>query len=238
MSRIGIDVGGTFTDLVAVDAGGLTTLAKVPSTPADPSIGVLNGLAALGERLGLDRGALLRQTDRIVHGTTVATNALLEHKGARLGLVTTEGHRDVVEMREGLKDDRYNLRMPPPAQLVPRHLRLGVRERVRADGRIELPLDPASLDAAIAELGEAKVEAVAVCYLHAYRDARHEKATRDALTSALPDVYVSLSSEVLPQIKEFERVSTTIVNAYVGPVLSRYLARLEGRLAEAGYRGP
>src|SRR5207244_11752510 len=114
--------------------------------------------------LGLDRAALLEQTDRIVHGTTVATNALLERKGARLGLLTTEGHRDVIEMREGLKDDRYNLRMPPPEQLVPRHLRLGVGARLRADGRIEVPLDPASLDAAIAELQRVRVEALAVCY--------------------------------------------------------------------------
>src|SRR5438067_8201257 len=181
MYRIGIDVGGTFTDLVAVDEGGLTTLAKVPSTPEDPSLGVLDGLTALAERLGLDRAALLGQTDRIVHGTTVATNALLEHKGAQLGLLTTEGHRDVIEMREGLKDDRYNLRMPPPEQLVPRHLRLGVRERMRPDGRIEAPLDPASLDAAIAVLQRAGVEAVAVCYLHAWRDARHEEATRAVL---------------------------------------------------------
>ena len=238
MYRIGIDVGGTFTDLVAVDAAGLTTLAKVPSTPEDPSLGVLDGLTALAEGLGLDRAALLGQTDRVVHGTTVATNALLEHKGARLGLLTTEGHRDVVEMREGLKDDRYNLRMPPPEQLVPRHLRLGVRERTRADGRIEIPLDPASLDAAIEALRHAQVEAVAVCYLHAWRDPSHERATRDAVARALSGIYVSLSTDVLPQIKEFERVSTTIVNAYVGPVLSRYLARLEGRLAEAGYRGP
>src|SRR5690348_2366045 len=146
MYRIGIDVGGTFTDLVAVDAGGLTTLAKVPSSPEDPSLGVLDGLAALAERLGLDRIALLQQTDRIVHGTTVATNALLEHKGARLGLLTTEGHRDVVEMREGLKDDRYNLRMKPPEPLVPRARRLGVVERIRADGRVEAPLDRRSLD--------------------------------------------------------------------------------------------
>src|ERR1041384_5853143 len=155
MYRIGVDVGGTFTDLVAVDAGGLTTLAKVPSTPEDPSLGVLDGLTALAHRLGLDRGQ---------------PNALLEHKGARLGLLTTEGHRDVVEMREGLKDDRYNLRMPPPEQLVPRHLRLPVRERIRADGRIETPLDPASLEAAVAVLQGERVEAVAVCYLHAWCD--------------------------------------------------------------------
>src|SRR5437763_6297902 len=181
MYRIGVDVGGTFTDLVAIDEGGLTTLAKVPSTPDDPSLGVLDGLTALAERLSLDRVALLGQTDRIVHGTTVATNALLEHKGARLGLLTTEGHRDVVEMREGLKDDRYNLRMPPPEQLVPRQLRLGVRERIRADGRVETPLDPASLDAAIAVLQRERVESVAVCYLHAWCDPVHEKATAAAL---------------------------------------------------------
>jgi N-methylhydantoinase A len=236
--RIGIDVGGTFTDLVAIDDGGHSTLAKVPSTPDDPSLGVLDGLAALAARLGCDPAALLANTERIVHGTTVATNALLELKGARLGLLTTEGHRDVIEMREGLKDDRYNLRLPSPEQLVPRHLRLGVRERLRADGRVETPLDPASLEAAIAVLREARVEAVAVCYFHAWRDPAHERATAAALARALPDAYVSLSSEVLPQIKEFERVSTTIVNAYVGPILSRYLARLEARLREAGYCGP
>ncbi len=238
MYRIGIDVGGTFTDLVAIDAGGATMLAKVPSTPEDPSLGVLDGLALLAGRLGLERGALLGETERIVHGTTVATNALLERKGARTGLLTTEGHRDVIEMREGLKDDRYNLRMPPPEQLVPRHLRLGVRERMRADGRVETPLDAASLDDAIAALREERVEAVAVSYLHAWRDPRHEQATREALHRALRGAYVSLSSEVLPQIKEFERVSTTIINAYVGPVLSRYLTRLEERLGAAGYRGP
>ncbi|HEX3536996.1 MAG TPA: hydantoinase/oxoprolinase family protein [Stellaceae bacterium] len=236
--RIGIDVGGTFTDLVAIDEAGGTALAKVPSTPEDPSLGVLDGLAELADRLGLRRAALLAETERIVHGTTVATNALLERKGAKLGLLTTEGHRDVIEMREGLKDDRYNLRMPPPEQLVPRPLRLGVRERIRADGRIETPLDPESLEDAIAILRTAQVEAVAVCYLHAWRDPRHEKATAAALARALPGTYVSLSSEVLPQIKEFERVSTTVVNAYVGPVLSRYLARLASRLVETGYRGP
>src|SRR5580704_14490097 len=181
MFRIGIDVGGTFTDLVAIDAEGGATLAKVPSTPDDPSLGVLDGLAALAARLGTDRATLLGATERIVHGTTVATNALLEHKGARTGLLTTEGHRDVIEMREGLKEDRYNLRLPPPEQLVPRHLRLGVRERMRPDGTIETPLDRASLATAIAALKRAGVEAVAVCYLHAYRDARHERETAAAL---------------------------------------------------------
>src|SRR5213078_864211 len=131
-------------------------------------------------------------TGRIVHGTTVATNALLERKGARTGLLTTAGHRDVIEMREGLKDERYNLRLPPPEQLVPRRLRLGVRERVRADGPVEIPLDPASLDAAIAVLRREQIEAVAVCYLHAWRDPRHEEATREALQRALPDAYISL----------------------------------------------
>src|SRR5437764_12608021 len=147
--RIGIDVGGTFTDLVAIDEGGGTTLSKVPSTPEDPSLGVLDGLDALARRLRLERTALLAQTDRIVHGTTVATNALLERKGARVGLLTTEGHRDVIEMREGLKDDRYNVRMPPPVPLVPRARRLGVRERVAADGRVPVRLARADIGRAL-----------------------------------------------------------------------------------------
>src|SRR5215469_9491013 len=149
MYRIGIDVGGTFTDLVAVDASGRSTLAKVASTPRDPSIGVMAGLERLAEVLGHSQRALFDQTEWIVHGTTVATNALLEHKGAKLGLLTTEGHRDVIEMREGLKDDRYNLRMPAPEPLAPRERRLGVKERMRPDGRVETPLDAKSLDRAI-----------------------------------------------------------------------------------------
>src|SRR6201998_2162623 len=152
MYRIGVDVGGTFTDLVGVDDFGKATLAKVPSTPDDPSIAVLDGLELLAEMLGTELAGLLTEAERVVHGTTVATNALLEHGGARVGLVTTEGHRDVIEMREGIKDDRYNLRLPPPEQLVPRKLRLGVRERLRADGRVETPLDPVSLERAIEAL--------------------------------------------------------------------------------------
>jgi N-methylhydantoinase A len=172
-----------------------------------------------------------------VHGTTVATNALLERKGAKVGLLTTEGHRDVIEMREGLKDDRYNLRMPPPVPLVPRARRLGVRERLRFDGTVAVPLGARSLGASIAALAKARVEAVAVCFLHSYRNSRHETEAGRALARRLPRVYVSLSSRVLPQIKEYERVWTTVVNAYVGPALATYLARLAARLTSHGYRG-
>jgi N-methylhydantoinase A len=236
--RIGIDVGGTFTDLVAVDRQGNVTLAKAASTPADQSLGVMEGLNRLAEALGMERGIMLGQTERIVHGTTVATNALLERKGAKVGLLTTEGHRDVLEMREGLKDDRYDLRQPPPEPLVPRELRFGVRERLRADGRIEIPLDQRSLDDAIDALRKARVESVAVCYLHGWRDGRHERLTGEALSVAMPEAHVSLSCEVLPQIKEYERVCTTVVNAYVGPALAGYLGRLETRLRAAGFAGP
>ncbi len=237
MIRIGIDVGGTFTDLVAVDEAGRGALAKAASTPADPSVGVIDGLELLARELGRDLPTLLADTSLVVHGTTVATNALLERKGATVGMLTTAGHRDIIEMREGLKDDRYNLRMPPPVPLVPRARRLGVRERVRFDGKIATPIDRRSLASALATLAKERVDAVAVCYLHSYRDARHEQATRDAVRQALPGAYVSLSSEVLPQIKEYERFGTTVVNAYVGPALARYLERLGERLSTAGYSG-
>src|SRR5882724_9206146 len=149
MLTIGIDVGGTFTDLVAIDAAGRTVFAKSLSTPQDQSIGVMAGLDELARRLDLSRAGMLAQTQRLVHGTTVATNALLERKGAKVALLTTEGHRDVLEMREGLKPDRYDLRSPPPEPLVPRERRLGVRERLKADGSAAIPLDARSLDDAI-----------------------------------------------------------------------------------------
>ena len=238
MYVIGIDIGGTFTDLVAVDDEGAVTFVKTASTPEDQSVGVIAGLEMMAERLDLGFADLLAKTGRIVHGMTVATNALLERKGAKVALLTTEGHRDVLEMREGLKPERYNLRLARPEPLVPRHLRLGVRERLRADGGIEVPLDPSSLREALDICKRERVDAVAVCYLHAYRDAGHEHATRDAIAAELPGAYVSLSSDVLPQIKEYERVSTTVVNAYVGPLIRTYLSHLEARLRETGYDGP
>jgi len=236
--RIGVDVGGTFTDVVAIASDGTETLAKAASTPADQSEGVIAGLANLAEALRLPLAELLQRTERIVHGTTVATNALLERRGARVAMLTTEGHRDVIEMREGLKPERYDLRLPVPEPLVPRSLRIPVRERLRADGRVEVPLDHASLDAAIGRARAAGADSVAICFLHAWRDPAHEHAAAKAVAAALPGVFVTCSADVLPQIKEFERFSTTAVNAYVGPVVSGYLARLAGRLETAGYHGP
>jgi N-methylhydantoinase A len=235
--RIGIDVGGTFTDIVAVSDTGTVTFAKAASTPNDPSIGVMNAVERLADELGINSETLLSKTESIVHGTTVATNALLERKGAKTGLLTTLGHRDVLEMREGLKDDRYNMRLPAPAPLVPRFLRLGVRERIKPDGRIHTELDNTSLDEAINKLREEKVTSVAVCYLHAYKEPKHEQETKKILEAKLPGVSVSISSEVFPEIKEYERVSTTIVNAYVRPIVENYLNRLEERLKNAGYKG-
>lgn len=234
MFTIGIDVGGTYTDLVAIDRDGKTVFAKSPSTPQDQSIGVMTGLEELARRVGLSRQEMLGKTGRLVHGTTVATNALLERKGAKVALLTTEGHRDVIEMREGLKGDRYNLRSVPPEPLVPRELRFGVRERIKPDGEVLIPLDPGSLGEAIASIRASGATSVAVCFLHAYRNPAHEVAAVERLKRELPDLNVSRSSDVLPQIKEYERVSTTIVNAYVEPAVRRYLTNLEARLKEAG----
>ena len=236
--RIGIDVGGTFTDVVAVDEAGRITHAKSTSTPADQSVGVMEGLTLLTEALGITLAAMLERTDRMVHGTTVATNALLERRGARVGLLTTEGHIDILEMREGLKDDRYNLRVAPPEPLVPRDRRLGVQERIRPDGRVEATLSNASVSAGIQELKRQSVDSVAICYLHSYRDPTHERMTGEAVRAAMPGAYVSLSSDVLPEIKEYERTCTTVMNAYVGPALELYLERLAIRLREAGFQGP
>jgi N-methylhydantoinase A len=234
---IGIDVGGTFTDIVVTSPDGATTIAKAATTPGDQSDGVLDGIARAAAALHLSSAALLAQAGRIVHGTTVATNALLEGKAARVGMLTTEGHRDIIEMREGLKPERYNMRMVPPAPLVPRRLRLGVRERLRPDGATEVPLDRASLNAALDRLTGENVPAVAICFLHAWQNPAHEQAAAAAARQRLQHAYITTSAEVVPQIKEFERFSTTVANAAVGPVIEAYLRRLQTRLAEAGFSG-
>ncbi|MDE2517064.1 MAG: hydantoinase/oxoprolinase family protein [Rhodospirillales bacterium] len=237
---LGIDVGGTFTDVVLASEDGRIVTAKAASTPADQSDGVLAGIAAAAARIGLSPTALLGAATRIVHGTTVATNALLEGRTAPLAMLTTAGHRDVIEMREGLKPERYHLRMSPPAPLVARHRRIAVAERMGADGRARIPLGEAAIAEALEAIARARAEgvrAVAVCFLHAWANPAHEAATAGALRAHFPDLYVCASAEVLGQIKEFERFSTTIANAAVGPVIGAYLGRLSARLTEAGFAG-
>lgn len=231
MDRIGIDVGGTFTDFAVSRDGEPPRYFKTPSTPSDPTIGVLTGLREVAGSYGIALEELLGSTELVLHGTTVATNALVERKGARVGLLTTEGFRDLLEMREGLKEDRYNLRMTPVEPLVPRYLRFGVPERTRWDGSVATPVDEAALVQILEQLAEKKVDALAVCYLFSFQNPEHELRTEQAIKKRFPGIYTSLSHQILPQIKEYDRLSTTVVNSYVGPVLGEYLVRLKEALA-------
>ncbi len=229
--RVGVDVGGTFTDLAAVnDADGAVRLEKVPTTPADESIGVAAGLSALFARQGVSPAAVTY----LGHGTTVCINAVLERKGARTGLVTTQGMRDLLELRRQIRDDLYDLQADKPEPLVLRDLRREVPERTRADGRIETTLDLDATRVAIAGLVADGVDALAVCFLHSYVNPTHERAVAELVRREFPELYLSISSDVLPEFREFERLSTTVMNAYVGPVMARYLGRFEERVAALG----
>ncbi|MGI8595483.1 MAG: hydantoinase/oxoprolinase family protein [Solirubrobacteraceae bacterium] len=226
--RLGVDVGGTFTDLVALVDGEVLT-AKVPSTPRDQSEGVMASVHAAGLE-GDDVAAF-------AHGMTVATNALLERRGARTALVTTEGFRDVIEIGRQNRPSLYDLAQARPAPLVPRELRFTVSERMDPEGELE-PLAEASVRAAVDAIREAEVEAVAVCLLFAFLHPEHELAVGEALRSALPGVRVSLSSEVLPELREYERFATTVADAYLSPALAAYLSRLAERTREARIPSP
>ena len=231
MYKIGIDVGGTFTDFVVAKDGEAPRYFKTSSTPRDPSEGVNVGLEEVASGYGQTLEELLGETELIIHGTTVATNTLVERKGAKVGLLTTQGFRDVLEMREGYKEDRYNLRMTPVAPLVPRHLRMGVPERVRWNGAVHTELDEGALDEALDYLESEGVEALAVCFLFSYLNPDHERRVGEKIEARFPGTYTSLSHQVLPQIREFDRVSTTVINSYVGPVFGDYLMRLKKRFA-------
>jgi N-methylhydantoinase A len=222
--RIGVDIGGTFTDVALVDdASGRIGVAKVPTTPADLADGVLAALGAAMER----HGVAPADVGLLSHATTVVTNAILEERGARAALVTTRGFRDVLELRRSARADLYDLFQDGPSILIPRRRRFEITERVGADGAIVTPLAEDEIDDLIAELRAARVEAVAVSLLFSFLNPRHERRLGERLRAALPDVPVYLSCEILPEIKEFERTSTTAVCAYVGPILASYLKRLE-----------
>lgn len=227
--RLGVDVGGTFTDVVAVAPDGRVRITKVPSTPRDQSDGVLAGWAALG--------ASAQDVAAFAHGTTVATNALLERRGGRTALITTEGFRDLLEIGRQDRPSLYDLTRARPTPLVPRDLRFVVRERM-GPGGVVVPLDAASLAAAVDAVAAADVDAVAVCLLFGFLHPEHEQRVGDALRARLPGVAVSLSHEVLPEFREYERTSTTVADAYLRPRMAAYLEHLLARAQAAGLPAP
>lgn len=235
--RIGIDVGGTFTDLVLVARDGTLTLDKHPTTPHDQSEGVLGGIRQLAEKNGLDLETFLARTDTIVHGTTTADNTMIEMSGSVTGLVTSEGHRDEIEIRRGYKEDIWDPAFPPPKPICPRRQRYGVPERLDHHGDVVVALDEDAVRAALRRMKKQGVESLAVVFLFAFVNSTHEKRVREIAAEELPGVMVSLSHEVMPAAPEFERTSTTLVNAYVGPKIERYLSRLDARLRDTGFAG-
>jgi N-methylhydantoinase A len=228
-ARLGVDIGGTFTDLVVVDeTTGAARVGKVLTTAKDPAHGVEQGIATLLEDSRIGAPAVRA----VVHGTTLATNALIERKGARTALLTTEGFRDALEIRHEGRYDMYDLFIDPPAPLVPRRLRREVAERLLADGTVLRPLDQEGARRVIAALAADGVEAVAICLLHAYVNPVHERRLAELVHELAPEMAVACASEVVPEIREYERASTTTANVYVAPLMARYLEDLERRLAE------
>ncbi len=232
--RIGVDVGGTFTDMVLRDAAGAVRIFKSPSVPADPSEGVLGVLRLAAQQLDLPLSALLRDCALFVHGSTVATNTILEKKGARVGMLTTEGFRDSLEIRRGIRENQWDHRAPFPEVLAPRYLRLPVRGRIGADGTELSPMVAEDVDAAAKVFAAEGVESVAVCLFNSFLDGAHERGVGAQLAESWSGKWVSLSSEVMPTMGEYERGSTAVVNAYIAPKVTSYLNALDEQLRQLG----
>lgn len=237
MNRIGIDVGGTFTDVVLVDdASGDIWSTKVPTTPSNRVIGAMSGFRKILELSGRSSG----DVGFIGHGTTMATNMIVEGTGAHTALVTTRGFRDVLELRRISRHDRadlYDLQFEDPKPLVQRRWRLEVNERLRHDGSVEIPLDIDELRLIAEKLRAANIEAVAVCFLHSYANSEHERMAVEILREELPDVFITASYEVNPEMQEYERVSSTVMNALLGPICARYIRNFEAQLTGEGFKG-
>jgi N-methylhydantoinase A len=233
--RLGIDIGGTFTDFAMIDdATGQISIHKALTTPDDPSRAVLEGVTVILAR----DGVRMEQLSAIIHGSTLVTNAVIERRGARTGMLVTEGFVDVLDIANERRYDIYNLRSVYPEAIVPRNRRAGIRERLRDDGTPLLAVDLAQV---VAEVGtlvrDHEIQALAICFLHSYANAVHEETARDAVRAAFPDLYVSTSADVFPFIREYERWSTTTINAFTQPMVDRYLGNLEGGLAQQGFGG-
>jgi N-methylhydantoinase A len=235
--KIGIDVGGTFTDFLVVEEGKEPQIFKTLSTPEDPSIGLVNGLTDIAKASGQSLEDFAPRIDTIVHGTTVTTNATLTRTGAKTGLITTEGVRDALEMRRGIREEQYNNRYTNVPPLVPRYLRLPVRGRLDRKGREVDGLHIEDVEAAIAALKAEKVEAVAICFMNSFANPDHERAAAALVEKALPGAYLTASSDLLPSIRFYNRVSTTVLNSYNGPKLRAYLDALQKRLKDIGFKG-
>lgn len=235
--KLGIDVGGTFTDLFLWSSDGLVETFKVLSTPKDPSEGVLHGLDTIAKAKKMDTAAFASRVRTIVHGTTVTTNAVLTRKGPRTGLITTPGVRDALEMRRGIREEQYNNRYQNVEPLVPRYLRLTVAGRLDRDGNEIQPLELEDVRRAARIMKQEGVTAVAVCFMNSFANPAHEAAAAEVLKSEMPDAFLSVSSDLLPVIRFYNRVSTTTLNAFSGPVLDRYLSSLTERLGGSGFTG-
>jgi 5-oxoprolinase (ATP-hydrolysing) len=232
--RVGVDIGGTFTDFILLEGeAGALSLHKRLTTPDDPARGVMDGLRELLK----GASATLGDCEEIVHGTTLVTNAIIERRGVETALLTTRGFKDVLEMGREQRYDIYDLFLEYPAPLVPRRWRVEVGERMTRDGKSLRAPDLDAVREQVLDLADEGVQAIAVCFLHAYRNPSHERAVADMVRRDFPHLAVSISSEVAPEIREFERASTTVANAYVRPLVDRYLGRLESELAAGGFRG-
>ena len=232
--KLGVDVGGTFTDVVGISEDGRVYYAKTPSTPQDQSIGVLNGIRNLLEQLELSADCVTG----VAHGTTVATNTLLERNGAVTALITTEGFRDVLHIGRQSRPELYDLHARKPEPLIPRYLRREAKERTLYDGSILIQLDMNELKNTVKELISEGVESIAICFLHAYANPENERCALAAIQEVAPGFPVSVSSEILPEFREFERMNTTVLNAYVQPRMQHYVSQLRGRLNENGVTAP
>ena len=237
MFRVGIDVGGTFTDFIVTDQSGESRVFKALTTPRDPTEGVFAGLKIAAENYGRNFSIFLSEVETIVHGTTITTNAALTGEGAKTGFITTKGFRDILNMRRGLREKQYDCKSAPPDPLVPRRLIGVVSERISSDGSVITPLDEQEVRSCAQMFMREAVEAVAISFLWSFVNSDHERRAGEVVREEMGDVYVSLSSEVLPQIRVYERHSTTVLNAYSGPPLAHYLANLDAALANAGFGG-